>query len=1182
MPPIASREQVSLPESRDEEMMIAPEQKSPYFFEERTEPSSDASYHSTSLKKDNKIANEQSSEHSTITKGMNEAWDPMSQKTNKIFRFPPLSPENKNFDHKMGMQRSKTSSSPQHSNRSASTGRAYDSLPLRSTVSDAGSFHGGGHSLAPSGHRLLTKPILIERKSSSSAPMDDVLVDIRDDASQVNSHIDTDSGFLTFPSSPAYFQAVDKAGDQAMDEIIIQKYIAEKNKARTAEKNNSMLHSHINQMKRLFDMQRIETENERSNASLKAEQQQNAIESLEETVKQLQNQIKAKDRVIEKKLVDSRENAESKVQIARDEAEVKLISIRKELMTLQSKHGGMETKLRQENEKHIEFTKKFKDMEHSLELKNIELENKQKMTRELEEKISLLEIKRAEADKSSESDAEALSLKLENVSERYESEKQRAEEFANELKDISYQYVENLEKLDVEQKKTFKLAKALDESDAKLKEVTTKAAKANKELEDIARGFVHTDELLEKESKITSKLSLAVTALNEQLKKEVERNEKLTSQFTETQKCHSESSDEAAKLKSFSKALSDELSEVKKNLNSVVSHGNELARGLKKSKKAYEGSQAQLKEIKDTNATMSSELANWKDKHFALSSELGTTAEQLKEYQEMHLELSNLLNEKNEAYVQLEARTDQERSINEEIINDDKEAINNLTTSLQDMTSKSDKQQESISSYHAELKEYQVELTEITGKLKASEVEKSKMEVEFRNEMEDLSEKLADEQERVQSMTEEINNLESKYSGIFNSLVETEEILQATKEELTLVKMQLETKDDEFEPVEKMLREEIASRETSLKKEQEKNISLTSQSVQMSKKCNEMYTHLVEAEERILAMEDMTNSLKNEITAKDQASKQLQLALEKEKNGPHQRKLKVAKKMIQGEKNRHRALQKEIIAKDLIIERLEAQSAGYLNDLQNTRECFEVEKEKKATHSGRALQEMHKQLEDERRRMKQDKENLRSQIKSEKAQIKSLTIRLKALEESTGGEDISNTLKEQHDIEERVRILTEENIKLERLLHEKTESQIRIQKRLTDVDTKLNDLTIHLDTMTRYCHSLEQEKKLLLKDIDTLRKPGASSSSNRSLFNLLERDDSGDDDNDDDDTVSGMSLSDFSVARVPSTRQLQSNSPRHRGDMTSRTFISPKSESSHDHTLTDDEIELSFDSRINF
>ena len=1079
-------------------------------------------------------------------------------------RFPPLKPEIKNSP-------SYSSSQAHSQNRSASTGRALapsSPMPMRRIDSDTGvSVQYSSHS--PTGHRMISKqPMLIQESAAPSSPMNHILLEDRDDVIQTNnSQFETESG----SGYHSYIQSSTYAGahEQQMDEIIIQKYIAEKNKFKAAEANNAMLHAHINEMSRKMEYHHNETDKERAAALAKFEEEMKKSESLELTVKQLREKLQRKEDETVQKLKAMQEDNEKKVRMVRDEVEIKMIGVRNEMMGVQKRYGAAKSRLEHEVEKSVEFTKRFEAMEQTFEEKNVHIKKEQERSKLLQESLDSLKKESEEKERSNIMQIKSLSQQVENVLEKYEFEKQKAQDFSNELKIMSVQYVENLEKLEAEEAKNDTLVKAIDEAEAKLDTTTKKAANTNNDLEEMAKGFIETDDLLNKEGEITSRLSTAINSLNVQLHNEHTKSKALAEEVLILEKSDKTNKDELSKLKTLTKSLSDQLTAVENNLALEVEKSTELSKSLKQTQTELEISGATVEDTQKTNKKLASEAAKFKLQSTSLQNDLNEITSNWKKDQETSAQISKQLQEQTDAFIKLKAKTMQEKNQSHEIFQEEEKKLKTLSTDLEGMIARCKTQDELITELQETLKVSTEKVEQLSEQLGRTEEIKTELEDTLEAERAENNENFQDHVEKFNQTSRELTEAEKKNTILFNNLLDTEEKLRDVNEALNVAKMQLETKDDEFRPLEDMLRQEIEAREKSLQEEQEKNILLTSQNVDMNKQCNEMHTSLVAAEERLLALQQASNELKNQIAAKDQESKNLQISLEKEQNGPHQRKIKVAKKMIQAEKTRYKALHKEVEAKDLMIKRVEEQSSKLEGELQDAKDELEIEREKHASHSKRALQDMHKQLEDERKYMRIEKEKLAQKLKAEKAQVKSLSIRLKTLERSTGETDVSNALKEHHQVEEKARVLMEENEQLKNIIDEKTKAEVKHEKRLEEVGKNLQDLTNYLDTMAQYCTGLEEEKKFLKKEVETLKNDGTKSN----LFNLLEGEDS-----DDNDTVSGMSLSDFSVAHIPTSGRV--SRPEIKNIM-NRTNVISKSQDTLLRS-SEEEIELTMDSEIPF
>ena len=123
---------------------------------------------------------------------------------------------------------------------------------------------------------------------------------------------------------------------------------------------------------------------------------------------------------------------------------------------------------------------------------------------------------------------------------------------------------------------------------------------------------------------------------------------------------------------------------------------------------------------------------------------------------------------------------------------------------------------------------------------------------------------------------------------------------------------------------------------------------------------------------------------------------------------------------------------------------------------------------------------MHKKLEDQKKELKIDKETREEILQSKRLQINLLTFRLNATENSPGDTQVSNVLKQYHEVQEKVRSLIVQNNELNEKL-EKNSKQWKLLKliKLSEIRKSLKDLINYMDTMTQYIYGLEEEKRLL-------------------------------------------------------------------------------------------------------
>jgi len=172
------------------------------------------------------------------------------------------------------------------------------------------------------------------------------------------------------------------------------------------------------------------------------------------------------------------------------------------------------------------------------------------------------------------------------------------------------------------------------------------------------------------------------------------------------------------------------------------------------------------------------------------------------------------------------------------------------------------------------------------------------------------------------------------------------------------------------------------------------------------------------SQDRIIDVEEDSEikALQYKLSEKENECDKLYVALER-----HERRIKVAKKMIQAEKNRHRAMTKEIDAKNAVIDRIEKQASRHLDELQGAKEMLAQEKEGNV-----AAFEIFQTLDSEKPAVTPD--TLRSTTTGENSS--------EGLDDSA----VSAALKAQFQSAELVRQLQEDNLRLRQLIGDKVGS----------------------------------------------------------------------------------------------------------------------------------------------
>ena len=1016
-------------------------------------------------------------------------------------------------------------------------------------------------SVTRSGYGITSPPREIARRRSS--PNTDLRTDSRDNDSQYGGSVGQASSVYLPPTSPT-------SQNGEMDDIIIHRYLAEKGKLRSAEVQNRLLQTHIEDLNRHIDEQAAQAEKETIAAGTKFEQQAKMTSSHELAMKELHEQFSKQALETGVQVKEIRLDADQQINAIRIESEKMVVSLRSEFAQVQTKYATSQHLLEEEKGRMSVMTDKFKEMEKLHEERTAWLKKKGQETNDLESKLVKMQEETEAIKEIGAAEVDTLHTALDNVNEMLAFQDDKGRELSDELKLMSCQYVQNIETLDAEQTKTGKLTKELDAIEAKLKAQMEKNVDVSNQLEEMARGYIDTDELLEKEKVNVKMLVSTLETMRDELVQERSKSAELTSNLEETNKALKESSDDTLKLTGLSTSLSADLESTKKTLAKALAKVKSLNTKQKETQALYVASEDMLKNEQEMVSKVTADLDQANEKSAAISDRLADVTSRLADDNAKFAVLSEQFEEKTLAYDAVIATLDNERVVNEKTTTEKVEEIVSLTSKLVLLQKDYAAQTLWSTPLKADLKQVNGVCGRLAADLKEKTEESARFQMTLASEREESMEKLSEQETSIVNLTGELESLEKKHTILFDNLVETESKLQSKKTALEHATMQLETKDSEFKPIEDMLKEDITSKEKSLKEEQGKSLALSTELVKINKKCNSMYSNLVKTEERALQMEEQSHTLKNQLSEQEQKCKTVSIALDREKNGPVQRKLKVAMKMIQAEKDRYKAILMEVEAKNQIIGRIEKQSEGYLSAVKETTQALEAEKEKKATHSGRALQELHKQLEDERKTVKKEKEELSSMLKSEKAKVRSLNMRLTAVEGSSGeGSEVSQALKLQHENSEQVRQLTEMNAKFQSTIETQSKKEVLLEEQLDAMESKFRELADTMDTVTTYCSGLEHEKRLLKEQLISIKTNGAF------IDSLLTEDDSHGDgglDEDDEDTLDGRSLSDFSVAQIPAPRQTQRDFLRKRTTVQERACVEEEAES--------EDIELTVDANL--
>jgi len=1043
--------------------------------------------------------------------------------------------------------------SPKSNSSSTADGR------FRRSVSDILSItqvsNSKGKNLAPEHHlQNNTNTPLTQSDIDGRSPTP--TIDLRSTSRDNDSHFDGNMANSSFsmPITSPSFQNSD-----GMEDIMIHKYLVEKNKVKAWEAKNASIQAHVQELNMYILEQEIQFDRDRNDAEKTLQIQEEKLNSLEKYVKELEDRLSKQSEESKERMKSIHLDAVNKIESIRQKGDTEMVALRRELSGVRTEYGTTKVLLEQETEKLTQTMKRLKDIEQLYENKLVEYENQVTENNILQSKLFQMKEDSITAETAKTEEIQKLEDALQNLNEMIGFKDEKGRELSDELKLMSYQYVESVECLDREKAKTLRLSKDLDTCEQTLKEQMKKNVLITNQLDELSRGFIQMDDMNQKAREKINAQRMSIERLKTELDLEEDNSFYLTKQLEVTTENLTLKTDEVLKLTQVAACLRTEIDSVNSSFVNALSSVKDLEQKYAVSEERYSRVIKKLEEEEREVSKLSTELEDATQKIALLSSDLEGSIHRLDEANKNIQNLSMQYTEQQKMLQETTSSLEKERSDNRMSTEEHLRNIASLSLKLSVLQKDYDSQKTVVHTTQSDLGVVTGKYTSLKEALDEKEAQNERIQSTLDSERESFKENSTYQQETIESLQKELNSLEHSHSSLFDSLVDTESKLQVITEELENVKFQLMTKDAEFKPLENMLKEEIMLKEKSFKDEQEKSTYLSSQLLEANKKINLMQSSLVAAEERALKVEEHSIKVARALSEKEKECKILSLNLEKEKNGPMQRKLKVAKKMIQAEKERHRAILREVDAKNLIIERIENQSENFSRQLTDVKRELEDEKGNKTTHSARALQQLYKQLEDERRTMRNEKDELRAMLHNERDTTKSLMERVKILEGSTEIREnevvLSNALKEKHENKLQVQKLHDENDKLQSTISQLREHEEDMQQKLVSMQNDIDELTRSMDTLTNYCRGIEEEN----------RQFKVQQQSSLSIVNEY--------DLDDEDTLDCRSLSDFSVAQIPSPRQT------HKEFLLMKTKIQESALESK-QGKADDDIELTVDTRI--
>ena len=995
------------------------------------------------------------------------------------------------------------------------------------SIAPASSYQGRKNT-APTDHLHVSLPTEMNHRHYSQPISPSSLHTDSRDESQFETSV-----YMSPPSTPT------PQNDEDLDDLIIHRYLAEKSKVKASAVKHAALQDHVIELNRHIDEQQLEVEKERNEAQRLIQKQEQATATLELSVNELQTQ-----------LLQKQSHAETQMNAIRSEGITTLETLRRTLSEVKMEHNAAQQLLEEERKNLLKMTADFKDLEIQYCKKAAEFDKQIEQSNVLESTLVAIGNEKKAITIEHSSEIGELNNALENVNEMLSFQHEKGAELSNELKLMSCHYVKSMDKVDQLSAKSSRLTKELDTIEARLKEELQKNVLVTNQLEEMARGFIDADEMLEEKKSTVKNLSSMLADLRDELVDEKSKAEQLAGDLKDANHSLTESSDEVLKLSSLTTSLNTELGTVKKTLSKALHKVKSLANKLKESDEKCSNAEKLVKTEQESVEMLTTRLQESTVLYSTVSNDLTKTKAEVEEGKIQVSELSVLFDEKEQSIAKISALLEKERSISESTKKGNVDRIAVLSDEISALKKEHIAQGQKLALRESNQSDLQEHGTRLEKELK-EEVEKSSDE---KSKREDLEEKLIFQEDSVASLTCELTSLEQKHTVLFGNLVETESKFQHAKESLDESSSQLNRKDTELKDFQNMFNQEMMEKDMRLEQEKENARNCSTQLLDKNKKCKSMYSNLVSLEEKLLKKEEASQHLTQRLSDKEKECKMLILSIEREKDGPLQRKLRVAKNMIKAEKDRHQAILKEVEAKNIIISRIEKKSQTCLDELERTTKEMQEEKEKKATHSARALQDLHSQLDDERKQIRKEKEELRAMLQSEKSTVKSLTMRISALEGSNEkGAEVSQALKKEHEGIEQVRKLTTQNKKLMGDVGKYRQIEEDMKSKHVFMEGKIIELIDSMDKMAQFCGSLEGEKNNLKAQLESARNLDISSHS--SIENSR------------DDECTLGSLSEFSLAQTPAPRQTQWEI------LMKRTRISKKVNEE------DEDIELTVDAR---
>jgi len=865
---------------------------------------------------------------------------------------------------------------------------------------------------------------------------------------------------------------------EEMDEVLVQRYLNEKKKRKMFEKNCMNLTNEIHVVQRTMENKIDDIDKERMTAEMKFEEQEKMTMSLHSAVQNLQSQFSRQTEENESKVITIREDADKQIVQLRGDAAEKITDLNNELNESRAEYSTSQNMFEMESQKLFTLETEFKSLDSKYEARGIELEAE----RTKAEDLNLMLNDHQVIGEINEGRTNALSTELVQMKERLDFEGGKAQDFSGELKLLSCQYVESIEQVSNLKTTVKSLSEKLETKEEELKSELVNSAYTSNQLEEMATGFIESDETLQKEKASTELLTKTISSLKEELETEKFKRHELQDGIALVETSRSEKNTEVDKLHISCDSLAVELFEMSERCKSEVEKSANLSHDIEIAQTARDDYQGKLVNEEERAAMMSLELIEAREEVITYAKNLSFIKTELEESRSSHDMLNNDLKLMEEDFQDIDNALQQTIEENEKTLEYEQKKSTSLKIELDALKDIHKTKMEVLAQAEKNQKETKEKYDTMAFTLNTQTKEYHNTKTTLEKEKNEFEVKLSDEHNKMTNVSVDADNMKNQYMSLFDNLVETEETLEKSREKVESMKNIIEEKDKEIREVKWRFGQKIELKDESRRQEQENEVSNAEKLEEVQQKSKGLYNKLVEAEERILDKEDET--LKNTKLMKEKESEcqLLKDMLKKEKKGVPQRKLRVAKKMIHAEKERQKLLVGEIEAKDVIFQRTTEQMNNLQVDLDKTQVLLQLERQKKATHSSRALKELHEQLAVEISKAKIDKEDSEAAIIHEQSKANSYAIRLKQLAESPDTEALSKALGETHDLNQSLFALTQHNKVLQRASDENSEEKKNLMTRITEMENKFIAVTHSMDTLTLYCSELEGEKKKLKQE----------------------------------------------------------------------------------------------------